>query len=211
MTSNTRRNSVFAFGAAGALMAGAAAPAFGAPMSSSSAFVMPFDGVATMSFQSSNAGATGKLYYLGEESDGAVTYTASNDSNNLGKFLFNNKQASPGASNELGLFTGGTKLHFAYLITSGVSVAPTGTLSRSDQSGDLLYFDLSAATINNGVHSFTLSIEDVKNPNYSDFDYNDAIFTLSVTPQTVPSPGSIALACLATGFVIARRRDRPQA
>lgn len=209
MTSNSRRTLVFALSAAGALVAGAAAPSFGAPLSAGSAFEMPFDGVATISFLSSSAGATGKLYYLGAESDGAVTYTASNDSNNLGKYLFNNHTSVVGSSSELGSFSGGTKLHFAYLITSGVSAAPTGTLSRSDLSGDLLYFGLSSMTVDNGVHTFTMGIEDVKNLTYSDFDYNDAMFTLTIEPASVPSPGSIALACCAAGFVVTRRRDRP--
>ena len=211
MTSNTRRNAACAFTAAAALLAGAAAPAFGAPMSDSSAFTMPFDGAVSIRFISYDAGATGKLFYLGEESDGAVTYTASNDSNNLGKYLFTNKTAAYGDSHDLGLFTGGTKLHFAYKITAGGGNAPTGTISRTDINGDLLYFDLSSAQINNGVYSYMFSIEDIKNPTYSDFDYNDGIFQLTVTPQTVPSPGSIALICCAATFAVARRRDRVQA
>ena len=211
MTSMTRTTSVFAFSAAGALLAGAAAPSFGAPMSSSSAFTMPFDGRASISFVSYDAGATGKLYYLGDESTGAVSYAASNDSNNLGKYLFTNKTATYGESQELGLFTGGTKLHFAYKITAGGGNAPTGTISRTDLSSDLLYFDLGSAQINNGVYSFAFNVEDIKNPSYSDFDYNDAMFTLTIEPHSVPSPGSIALMCCAATFAAVRRRDRREA
>lgn len=206
MTSNRRRSVRLAFAAA--CVAGASASAFANPMSAGGAFLMPADGEVSISFKSSDAGATGALYFLGAELDGNITYAASTDARDLGQFLFSNKSAQPGVFTSLGLYSAGTRLHFAYFITSGVDVAPTGTLSRSDVESDLLFFGQSDMAFTDGVYSLTFGVEDIKNLQTSDFDYNDAMFTLMITPQSVPSPGAISLAVCSGLFLFSRSRNR---
>ena len=87
-------------------------------------------------------------------------------------------------------------------------VAPTGSFSRSDVASDLLFFGLSDPTFDGGVYTLRLGVEDVKNVQNSDFDYNDALFTLVVTPTSVPSPGSITLGACAALFLFSRRRPQ---
>lgn len=180
-----------------------------ASMASGSLFQTPAAGDVSVSFLSQSAGAAGSLYFLGYESAGTITYAASSDSKNLGQFLFSNKGTLPGSMVSLGSFDAGARLHFAYLITNGVSVAPTGQVSRTDVAGDLLYFGLGGMDFEDGKYRETLGIEDIKSAS-SDFDYNDAKFRIFVTPGSlsVPAPGPVALACFAFGFFGVRRRGR---
>lgn len=179
-------------------------------MASGALYQTPAVGDVSISFLSQSAGAKGSLYFLGSESAGTITYATSSDSKNLGLFLFSNKGTASGSTVGLGSFDAGVRLHFAYLITSGVSVAPTGQVSRTDVVGDLLYFGLESMGFEGGMYQETLGIEDIKSAS-SDYDYNDAMFRIFVTPSSlsVPEPGTISLACLAAGGVgVRRRRNR---
>lgn len=157
-------------------------------------------------FVSSDAGAKGSLYFLGHELNEVITYAASSDAHNLGSFLFSNHGTSAGTTVHLGTFDNGAILHFAYLITNGVSVAPTGTLIRSDLIGDLAYLS-GASMFNFDDGPFVrIGLEDIKNPHKSDWDHNDVIFDVIAAP--VPAPGTIALATIALAVATPRRREK---
>ncbi len=157
-------------------------------------------------FEGSSAGAQGALYFLGAEHDGALTRASSSDENDLGMYLFSNKGTTFGATVALGEFNAGSTLHFAYLITKGVSVAPTGTLLRTDVFLDDDFIRISGAREAGDVYVFNLDIEDIKDYHVSDFDFNDV--RIDIRAVAVPAPGSAALAFAGLGFGMSRRRER---
>jgi len=175
-----------------------------ADLNSGQMLTLDQDSDVSVSFITSSAGAKGSLYFLGTESGGAITSAASSDSNALGEFLFSNHGTTSGYSVDIGQFGAGETLHFAYLITNGVSVAPTGELFRSDLSTDLSFFASGSAEAFDGYQVFRFGIEDIRDPNRSDFDYNDVIFDVRVSPA-VPAPGAAALAMIGAGFMVRRR------
>lgn len=158
-------------------------------------------------FVSQNAGAKGMLYFLGTENTWGTSYEPSSDAHNLGMSLFSNHGTGAGYGVDLGVFDAGDTIHLAYLITNGVSVLPTGTITRTDVAGDLVYFGMDPSfTRGDGASVTTVRLEDIKNPNHSDWDYNDMVFQIVATPIPAPSAaaiGGIGLAMLAT-------RRRPQ-
>ncbi|TVQ81556.1 MAG: hypothetical protein EA380_01435 [Phycisphaeraceae bacterium] len=160
----------------------------------------------TVTFDSSDAGAKGSLYFLGHEQDGSITYATSTDANGLGKWLFSNHGTAPGYSVNLGTLPGGALLHFAYLITNGVSVAPTGSLFRTDVPDDMLYFMSDVVAADSSGTTVSYGIEDIRNPSKSDWDYNDVMFSVRV--DAIPGPGAIALAASAVMLAGVRRRRR---
>ncbi len=168
------------------------------------------DGSVEVEFVSQDAGAKGSLYFLGSVTGGTTTYAPSSDSNNLGQFLFQNHGTSAGYTVYLGIFDAETTLYFAYKITHGVSVAPTGTIFRMDAPGDLLYFGQEVVLNTSEGSATRVWLEDIKNPSKSDWDYNDLAFDVNnsyVAPA--PAPGAWALAIV--GILIGTRRYRPPA
>lgn len=171
----------------------------------------PFAGRVIAEFVSSDAGATGSLYYLGAEAAGgdAITYASSTDANGLGRYLFSNKGTAVGFGVDLGLIDAGVTLHFAYLITHTNAHAKKGDVIRTDVAGDLTYVALSAGVEGDGVWS-RVHIEDTKGRK-SDLDYNDLTISLrfdssSAGTDSVPAPGGAALAAIGLLCGVARRR-----
>jgi hypothetical protein len=169
-------------------------------------FQMDQRGEVSAEFLNSNAGAKGSLYFLGHSGIGeSITYAASSDSNGLGQFLFSNKGTATGTSVGLGAFDLGDSLYFAYLITNGVSVAPTGSLARNDLAPDVDFFrTLSFALTPDGSRS-VIGVEDIFKRTGSDWDYNDMTFSLGVS--SIPTPGAGLLAVMG-GAVACRRKRR---
>lgn len=164
-------------------------------------YALESDSQVSVSFVSQSAGAKGSLYFLGhEDSDGHITYAASSDANNLGQFIFQNHGTAAGYTVDLGIFDAGDVMHFAYLITKGVSVAPTGSLFRTDVNADLAYVGLTPM----GSGITRIGLEDIRNPAKSDWDHNDVVF--DIVALDVPAPGPAALASAA--FLIAGLRRR---
>ncbi len=155
-------------------------------------------------FVSSSAGAKGSLYFLGWQGPGeAITYTPSTDANNLGKFAFSNKGTTAGTTVEIGAFESGTTLHFAYLITKGVKVAPKGQLQRTDSDDTSAFFGLAFGTDQKGYFA-SVGVEDILDPKVSDMDYNDVMFKV----RTIPAPGGAALMAVSLLIVGPRGRRR---
>lgn len=160
-------------------------------------------------FVSSNAGARGSLYFLGWQlGDAPITYAASTDGFGLGRFLFSNKNTASGYGVDLGSIGQGATLHFAYIITSGVRVAPTGQVIRSDLSDDLLYFGLIADASDDRGPYTRIGVEDIKSVR-SDFDYNDLMFDVLAcqADNDVPTPGGVVLGALGLVVLAQRRRS----
>ncbi len=158
----------------------------------------------TVAFESSNAGARGSLYFLGYEQGGTVTYETSTDAKGLGKWLFSNHGTPSGFSVNLGVLPGGSLLHFAYLITHGVTVAPTGSLFRTDIVADMKHFSSDVVVADRDSMTIEYGIEDIRNPAKSDWDYNDVMFSVRV--DAIPGPGAIALTACAVMLAGVRRR-----
>ncbi len=165
-------------------------------------------GEVTAEFLSSNAGAKGSLYFLGHSGVGdPITYAASSDASGLGQFLFSNKGTAAGTSVGLGTFDLGDTLYFAYMITNGVSVAPTGTLARNDLAPDVDFFQtLSFALTPDGSRS-VIGVEDIFKRTGSDWDYNDTKFALNVS--SIPTPGAGLLAVMGGAVACRRKRREP--
>ena len=164
----------------------------------------PFE--ATVAFVSSSAGATGVLSHLGVESGGALTAPAISDGE-LGRLLFSNHDAPPGASAgiDLGLFGAGDVIHFAYRITDGVSVAPTGSTFRTDTDVDPAHLSvLNTTPVDGATTLYRVGVEDIRDAGRSDWDYNDIVF--DVTVRLVPTPGTGALALASLALTTRRRR-----
>ena len=165
--------------------------------------IMPYKGTASVEFVSQSAGAKGSLYFVGWENDGSITNATSTDSNNLGQFLFSNHGTASGYTVDLsGIFPSASILHFAYIITNGVSNAPTGQVTRTDNATGSCY----------GVGSVTPSltgdvqgvfVEDIINGS-TDNDYNDLVF--NVRSLAIPAPGGAALIAAAGLVAMPRRR-----
>ncbi len=188
---------------AGAIVAAVTATAQGG-LSAAAPVVIDQPSSVNVSFVSQSAGATGSLYFLGWEPEGidTIEYAASSDFNILGTHLMSNHGTPFGTSVDVGTFGAGT-LHFAYLITDGVSVAPTGSLFRTDVSGDEVYFASEMTAVTPQVYTFGL--EDIRNPSQSDWDYNDLVVQVSAAP--IPAPGATVIG-LASVLVLGRVRRR---
>lgn len=168
-------------------------------------------GEVSAQFLNSNAGAKGSLYFVGHQGtgDASVTYAASTDTLGLGQFLFSNKGTPSGTSVGLGEFDAGDTLFFAYYITKGVNVAPTGTFARNDFAPDVDFFKtLSFALTEDGSRS-VVGVEDIFKRTGSDWDYNDMTFALSVS--SVPTPGAGLLAVMGGAVACRRKRRGPAA
>ncbi len=167
------------------------------------------DFTASVTFVGSNAGAKGSLFFVGSADGGVITAPTIIDDAVLGAELFSTN-TPPDASAltvDLGEFAGGTTLEFAYLITHGVNVAPTGSLFRTDTDLNPAHFAiLDAPTLlANGSTRYSVGVEDIRNAVNADWDYNDVEFEVTITP--VPTPGAGLLA-FAGGLVGCRRRRR---
>lgn len=189
--------------AAAACVCGAAASG---GMVTGQLYTVPQAGEVSISFRSQSAGATGSLYFLGFEDEGGLSYTSNTDGRALGQFLFSNHGSSLGSSLLLGTFNAGDKLHFAYIVTKGVSSVPTGTTSRTDVAGDRIYFGLEGPASRGPALDTVLSVEDIKDPSKTDWDYND--FTATITSIPIPAPGPVALASLGMLLMAPRRKQR---
>jgi hypothetical protein len=204
MTNSTKQpglNLALAFVALGA----AASLARGGVVSGN-LFQMDQRGDVVVEFLNSNAGATGSLYFVGSKGtdENDITYATSSDAFGLGQFLFSNKGTPSGTSVGIGQFDANDTLYFAYMITKGVNVAPTGTFARNDLVPDQDFFKtLSFSLTDTGSRSM-VGVEDIFKRVGSDWDYNDMKFALSVT--SVPTPGAGLLAAM--GGAVAMRRKR---
>lgn len=192
----------------GALVVAACGASASAAMVTGSLYSVPQTGEVSISFRSQDAGATGSLYFLGVENEGGIAYTSSTDERSLGQFLFSNHSSSLGSSLVLGNFNAGDKLHFAYIVTNGVSSVPTGTTSRTDIAADRLYFGLEGPASRGSALDTVLFVEDIKDPAHTDWDYND--FTATLTSIPVPAPGPMALAGAGMLLLAPRRKNRHQ-
>lgn len=184
------------------LAAFAAAHAAHASFIQGSPIATSIGGEVSIEFLSQDAGATGSLYFLAVERAGVITYQASTDGKNLGRFLFSNHGTPAGTMLSLGLFDAGDILHLAYRITHGAGAAKKGDVIRTDVSGGWDYFHKQQVISGPPVFSTVIGMEDIKNRSQSDWDYNDVVFAL----HAVPEPGTLALA--ATGCAMLRSRRR---
>lgn len=192
---------------AAALVAAASASA---GVISGNLFQMNASGEVVAEFIHSDAGAKGSLYFLGHKGsgDGSITYASSSDAFGLGQFLFSNQGTPAGTSVGLGAFDLGDTLYFAYIITNGVSVAPTGAFARNDLTPDVDFFKtLSTATLDAYTTRSVIGVEDIFTRTGSDWDYNDMTFALSVT--SVPTPGAGVLAAVGGALAMRRKRREP--
>jgi len=154
------------------------------------------------------AGAAGDLYFLGAKPSGSEL-NASPDTGEpgLGTKLFASTGAR-GTSVNLGDFDAGTELHFAYHITSGYSdTVILGDTFRSDLAQDQVQLGWDPDASSEFVTR--LGWEDIRDPKKSDWDYQDIVFDIRMTPpqgDPVPTPGAAMLLALSTGVAAARRR-----
>jgi hypothetical protein len=157
-----------------------------------------------------DAGARGRLYFTGWEKDGVMTREASTDAADLGRRLFTNAKFSKGDSREIGSFSAGTTLHFAYLIVVGDEGVPRGQVTRTDKAADAEYFSFGREELSGEFWTTRLGIEDNLSDK-SDMDYNDFEFELKLKPAsvTVPGPGSASLALFGL-FLATPRRKAPK-
>jgi len=150
---------------------------------------------ASIEFRGSSAGYTGEFYFLGWGTDQSVVHHApDSNSSHLGQLLFNNHDSAPGSEMVLlGEFESTHVLHFAY------KVLTNGDLFRTDVLNDRSNF---AYDPGNGDYA----LEDLR-MNYRgyDGDFNDAVFSVSF--QSIPAPGSLALLSLG-GLAMSRHRRR---
>lgn len=144
--------------------------------------VARYDSTFTVDFVSSSAGWTGELSWLSNtESEGPM-------------LLMSNKSDPNAEPTEVGSVQAGEAVLFQYEITRGVQ----NIFRQDDQIGADQF-----------RHQWTsdstarLFVEDIKLPG-GDADYNDAVFDVTFTP--VPTPGTMAMAGLAGGLLIKRRR-----
>lgn len=158
----------------------------------------------SVEFISSDAAAKGSLYFLGwQPSSGPISFAGHSDGNNLGQHLFSNHGTAGGTTIPIGQFDAGT-LHFAYLVTNGVDVAPTGSLFRTNIGADKKYFATDIFS-DDPVLSITVGVEDIRKPSKSDWDYNDVIFRVHAS-SPVPAPGVAAVGVMTASMVAGRRR-----
>lgn len=194
---NTLATIVASAGALAAASSALGAFAIGGPV------VMPYKGTVSVEFVSQSAGARGSLYFLGFENDGVITHATSTDSNNLGQFLFSNHGTPAGYTVDLGgVMPGESILHFAYLITNGVSAAPTGQVTRTDNASRS-WFGVGPTQTSLLDDVQKVYVEDIIS-NSSDRDYND--MTFNVRSLAIPAPGGAALLAAAGLIALPRRR-----
>ena len=164
---------------------------------------------ASVSFVGSDAGAKGSLYFMGGASDGTITSPSVMDDPELGMELFSTRTPPAGDARtvSLGTFDADEVLTFAYLITHGVRVAPTGSLFRTDLDIAPAHFAIldEPTRLNDDTVIYRLGVEDIRNPERADWDYNDVVFDVTIT--SVPTTGAPALA-MALGLIVSRRRRR---
>lgn len=182
----------------------AAASAASATMTPAQPFTLDQDSAVAVQFVSQSAGARGNLYFIGFEQEGEMFNAVSSDANELGQFIFQNHGTSAGTTVELGEFGAGSTLHFAYLVTNGAGGAPTGSLFRTDFEADANYFAIGDTRSQEESLFTRLGIEDIRDPQHSDFDYNDLVVDVRTTP--IPAPGSVALAMTALAMIARRRK-----
>lgn len=163
-------------------------------------------GQVTATFLSSDAGATGSLYFVGHKGSGddAITYSASSDAFGLGQFLFSNKGTPANTGVALGEFNAGDSLFFAYIITKGSGNATKGSFARNDLTAGVDFFRTNSSTPTDYGSYSIIGVEDIFNRSKSDWDYNDMLFALRV--DAVPTPGAGLLAAM--GGIVAFRRKR---
>lgn len=166
----------FAASVASAVPSGATSPA--------SIFIAE-DALVTITFDSSSAGWSGNLHRIEAGSQESL-------SDGLGVALLNNHSSSRGDSVDLGFVAGGTDLMFAYDVVTG----QRNTFRMDDESGDGMF-----ATAQPAANTWTLYVEDWIN---GDYDYNDAVFTVTASP--VPAPAALATAGLCLVGAGSRRR-----
>ena len=150
------------------------------------------------------AGAAGDLYFLGAATDAGFLSAPASDAHAVGRRLFNSKDA-PGAVASLGDFAAGDRLHFAYRITkgSGSLVALGDVMTTRD---DLIQFGIDQSASDFAL-TWRLGIEDIRDPKRSDWDYQDAVFDLVLTPaRAIPTPASATLLTLSGLTALIRRR-----
>ncbi len=144
--------------------------------------VSPYAATFTVDFVSSRAGWTGELSWLSNvENEGPV-------------LLMSNKSDPNAAPTFVGSVAEGESVLFQYEITNG-----THNIFRQDTEVGAAQFRHQWTSSNTA----RLFVEDIKLPG-GDADYNDAIFDIAFTP--VPTPGTFAMAGLAGGMLIKRRR-----
>lgn len=140
------------------------------------------DSTFTVDFVSSSAGWTGQLSWL------------SNVENEAPFLLMSNKSDPNAAPTQVGSVQAGESVLFQYEITRGT----LNTFRQDDEVGGAQF-----------RHRWTsdttarLFVEDIKLPG-GDADFNDAVYDITFTP--VPTPGTVAMAGLAGGLLIKRRR-----
>ncbi len=153
------------------------------------------------------AAAAGDVYFAGSQIDGAFTAAADTGLAGLGTRLFHSKDAA-GSRVDLGWHDAGATLHFGYHVTKGYrDLVELGDVMRSDVSDDFNQFGFDADHTEVGVR-WRLGMEDIRAPKRSDWDYQDAVFDVIVTPRgEVPTPGAATLLGV-SGLLAARRRRR---
>jgi hypothetical protein len=144
--------------------------------------ISPYAASFTVDFVSSSAGWTGQLSWL------------SNTESQTPFLLMSNKSDPNAAPTQVATVGAGEAVLFQYEITRG-----THNIFRQDDEVGGNQFRHQWTSDNTA----RLFVEDIKLPG-GDADYNDAVFDVVFTP--VPTPGTVAIAGLAGGLLIKRRR-----
>lgn len=178
---------IAAAGACGSVVVDPDRAGIGAPV-----IVWEDHAIVTVEFLGSDTGYTGELLFRGAGPDefGITTPVAEAGD---GMVLFNNKTSSIGDTVTLpGVYRLGEVLHFGYVLLSPSRVAGEGFFT--DLPGDHAQFLFEPSTGFFGV-------EDLRLP-YSDEDYNDATFRITIA--AVPAPG-VLIGFSALGLLGLRR------
>jgi hypothetical protein len=190
--------------AAFAIAAAAATSASAAFVGIDDAPALTRDGRVSVQLVGAWAGAAGDVYFLGADTGAGFVSAPASDAHAIGQRLFNSKDA-PGAAIDLGDFAAGDQLHFAYRITKGWSSLVTPGDVMTTQS-DLIQFGIDESASDFALR-WRLGMEDIRDPKRSDWDYQDAVFDVLLTPaRGIPTPASAALFAIAGLTAIRRRR-----